>query len=58
MCLGYRGTMNKTKLREYDALLKRITQIEGFLDNCTWETFTVEDARKCVSHIRSGEGWL
>jgi len=46
------------EMREYHDLLKRIEQIEGFLDNCEWKHFTVEDARKCVNHIRSGGGWL
>jgi len=46
------------ELREYKAMLERLIQIEGFLDNCEWEHFTVEDARKCVNHIRNGGGWL
>lgn len=46
------------ELREYHKMLERLEEIQGFLDNCEFKKFTVEDARKCIKHIKDGSGWL
>lgn len=43
---------------EYEDYQKRIKDIEGFLYNCEWKQFTVNDAIKCLEHIKNGGGWL
>jgi len=45
-------------MKNYEDMLKRITQIEVFLENCEWKQFTTDDALKCVNHIKKGGGWL
>ena len=43
---------------EYEGINKRINEIQGFLDNCEWKQFSIQDAKKCVDHIQKGGGWL
>lgn len=46
------------KLQEYYKMLKRIEEVEGFLDNCEWKHFTIQNARNCVQHIKDGTGYI